>query len=335
MEYTREFTHGTAGEDVKAFQTNLLTLGYELPQWGADSQYGDETEAAAQEFCHAHHLDHCWEPCPVWLQEKVHEEAAAVPPEPDIWMPEGKGMFIQSFNSISGPEEVVAVVEEVGLTWVVIQALWQYADQSSKGYNWPDTFGLRKGYGCTKRAQECVTRLREHGVHVLPFAYPVPGKHEECIEILSRFAEAWGSPAVIADPEDPFKSETGAHLGAAQDLSGGLCEAFDSWGMSTYGAPWYHRSFPYEGFNTAPYGLPQTYSNFWLAVGKLARAHDEWTNLYGFKRLLTLYGTYSKTSSELAALLAIIEKMKPRATAGWKWGSTSEVEWDLIAEMAA
>jgi phage-related protein len=41
---------GSKGESVKAVQTALMSKGYELPKYGADSGYGDETVAAVKKF---------------------------------------------------------------------------------------------------------------------------------------------------------------------------------------------------------------------------------------------------------------------------------------------
>lgn len=41
---------GRKGEDVKELQVLLMELGYELPKWGADGDYGRETEKAVKDF---------------------------------------------------------------------------------------------------------------------------------------------------------------------------------------------------------------------------------------------------------------------------------------------
>lgn len=41
---------GDTGDRVKDIQEVLLRLGYSLPRWGADGDFGDETEAAVTEF---------------------------------------------------------------------------------------------------------------------------------------------------------------------------------------------------------------------------------------------------------------------------------------------
>ena len=47
---SRDLRNGSKGADVTEMQTVLLQLGYELPVWGADGDFGDETEAAVRAF---------------------------------------------------------------------------------------------------------------------------------------------------------------------------------------------------------------------------------------------------------------------------------------------
>lgn len=41
---------GMVGEDVRKLQARLIELGYDLPKYGADGEYGSETVAAVKEF---------------------------------------------------------------------------------------------------------------------------------------------------------------------------------------------------------------------------------------------------------------------------------------------
>jgi peptidoglycan hydrolase-like protein with peptidoglycan-binding domain len=51
-----ELKVGSKGEAVKELQEDLLALGYELPKYGADGDYGSETAAAVKAFQRAHGL---------------------------------------------------------------------------------------------------------------------------------------------------------------------------------------------------------------------------------------------------------------------------------------
>lgn len=48
--------NGDSGKAVKNLQNDLIQLGYKLPKYGADGQYGDETEQAVRRFQKDHGL---------------------------------------------------------------------------------------------------------------------------------------------------------------------------------------------------------------------------------------------------------------------------------------
>ena len=54
---TRLLRRGMRGDDVKELQTLLLRLGYALPKYGADGDFGSETRAALKQFQKAAHIE--------------------------------------------------------------------------------------------------------------------------------------------------------------------------------------------------------------------------------------------------------------------------------------
>lgn len=52
----RELKKGCKGEDVAELQRDLMQLGYALPKYGADGDFGSETEKAVKAFQTDHHL---------------------------------------------------------------------------------------------------------------------------------------------------------------------------------------------------------------------------------------------------------------------------------------
>lgn len=46
----RTIRNGDEGEDVRLLQNHLMTLGYDLGKWGADGDFGDQTEIAVTAF---------------------------------------------------------------------------------------------------------------------------------------------------------------------------------------------------------------------------------------------------------------------------------------------
>lgn len=54
---SRTLSKGCVGADVKALQEALMKLGFSLPKYGADGDYGSETEGAVKTFQRDHCLD--------------------------------------------------------------------------------------------------------------------------------------------------------------------------------------------------------------------------------------------------------------------------------------
>jgi len=54
---SRVLKNGSEGNDVKEMQSGLIRLGYDLGSWGADGDFGDQTEMAVKQFQRDHDLD--------------------------------------------------------------------------------------------------------------------------------------------------------------------------------------------------------------------------------------------------------------------------------------
>jgi peptidoglycan hydrolase-like protein with peptidoglycan-binding domain len=48
----RSLYRGKTGDDVKALQSRLISMGYDLGEWGADGDFGSKTKIAVQRFQH-------------------------------------------------------------------------------------------------------------------------------------------------------------------------------------------------------------------------------------------------------------------------------------------
>lgn len=53
---SRVLKNGSEGNDVKEMQSGLIRLGYDLGRWGADGDFGDQTEMAVKQFQQDHRL---------------------------------------------------------------------------------------------------------------------------------------------------------------------------------------------------------------------------------------------------------------------------------------
>ena len=54
---SRVLKNGSEGDDVKQMQAGLIRLGYDLGRWGADGDFGDQTEMAVKQFQKNHGLE--------------------------------------------------------------------------------------------------------------------------------------------------------------------------------------------------------------------------------------------------------------------------------------
>ncbi len=71
--YTRLLKRGRRGDDVKALQEALEKLGYSLGSWGADGDFGGDTEKAVIQFQKDNGLDHDGEAGPMTI-DKINEK---------------------------------------------------------------------------------------------------------------------------------------------------------------------------------------------------------------------------------------------------------------------
>ena len=271
------------------------------------------------------------------------------------WRPTGNGMFVQSLSQAKlTPARIRKRVEQAGLSWVCIQALWQDRHGDAKTYNRPDKIGgIPKSYGSRKKDRADVEAFLEAGVDVVPFAYPTPrGSAGQVVDVLAEYALDWGSPGVVIDPEAEWKARSLAGQRRHATKAALLCEALDlvypdAWAFTSFGAPWWHESFPWATFSVAPFAIPQTYdgrNN--LGPDYPARSHASY-RAEGFREIAGAFGTYGagKTSRDLRTLIQGVRaeigafgipepgggpKSVPTLI-GWKWETTSAREWAVIA----
>lgn len=71
---------GDRGAHVEALQLGLIQLGYDLPRFGADGWYGDESDEAATDFAFAHGLYKAEGQTSEQLAEAIAAAAKAPPP---------------------------------------------------------------------------------------------------------------------------------------------------------------------------------------------------------------------------------------------------------------
>ena len=132
----RVLKNGMEGDDVRALQEALISLGYDCGRYGADGEFGDGTELALISF----QEDMAIEADGVYGQEshgamrKALEDAGQVPDAPKIVRIEGGNCWVRSMPSTAGKKLGVAhegdrltyggETSEDGWLWV------QYANQN-------------------------------------------------------------------------------------------------------------------------------------------------------------------------------------------------------------
>lgn len=115
--YMRELKKGSKGEDVKAVQTRLISLGYALPKYGADGDFGNETVSAVRAYQKANTLDvdgivgrQTW--ATLFSGEQIKQEAATPAPEPEAPIAPTVG-YTRPLKSGSRGEDVRQVQERL------------------------------------------------------------------------------------------------------------------------------------------------------------------------------------------------------------------------------
>ena len=101
---SRVLKNGSEGNDVKEMQSGLIRLGYDLGRWGADGDFGDQTEIAVKQFQSDHGLavnDAFDEKCVAVLDAAL--VAISLPVEdPQSVVIEGGDCYIRSEAGTSG-----------------------------------------------------------------------------------------------------------------------------------------------------------------------------------------------------------------------------------------
>ncbi len=103
---SRTLRQGDSGDDVTALQKDLLSLGYALPKYGADGDYGAETVAAVKVFQKEAGLEADGEAGPMtWAALEAALDEAEKRPDPDPAKPSGETLTVKdgSWNLRTGP----------------------------------------------------------------------------------------------------------------------------------------------------------------------------------------------------------------------------------------
>lgn len=253
-------------------------------------------------------------------------------PGPVILDQAGKGVFATYVDSAprgrayARSRDIRARCIPVGVEWVAALVLWQDADGTS-----------RRPPGDLRRAVDTLGA----DVRVVPWAYVVPGRHEEALDALEAEAEDCGHRTVILDAEAEWYGQSASVAAYASGLRTRGLEGV----LTSYGAPWYHGTFPWRAWARAcRWGMPQVYDGGARSLGLdyPTRGIDAWARLGWGDRLVPLSRGYAAKGRELArwdgAAIAELASRTPRpagALGWWSWASLqqSPERWRGVASV--
>lgn len=314
----RDYKYGMKGAHIVSLQESLVFAGYELI---IDGDFGAETKQAIEQFEADYARDGTMSFAVdirslTMLFNQVHVEPGPTPPPPPVSRsPEGKGMFIRSLVGTGSVENMKAYIIERGIRWIAVQRIWQYPDES-KLYN-------ADQWAAYKEAWE------ETGCDLWIWGWAIPGKTDEYLEVISTTAAEWGAVGIIIDAEAPwYGEEEEATILIDKMAATGL-----PIGITSYGAPWFHTSFPFAEFSKAAFGVPQIYdSDNSMPDDYPTRSVDTWLGL-GYVHVVPASSAYGKTGAQMTDLLSRTPTPDDAIT-WWDWYNANAApgRWDAIGE---
>lgn len=243
-----------------------------------------------------------------------------VEPGPPAIAPLGKGMFIRTLTKAGTVKQVVDQMKQCGLSWVAIQRIWQYpGDVAFKPYN-------------TNTLPDYAEALRDSGHEVWLWGYPesAPNKHQEFVDELVGHAVKVNARGIIVDPEAPFIGKPDEAVMLMKLLRHAADTASLGLGMTSYGAPWFHPTFPWSAFLSADFGMPQIYdANDNLGEEYPANAVAAWKKV-GFKHIVPASAAFNKGKEQMTELLA--RTPADSAVCWWDWYHCLQdsTRWDVV-----
>jgi hypothetical protein len=220
-------------------------------------------------------------------------------------LPKGKGLFVRTVDSVGGVDRVVQWTKWAGVSWLCVQFIWQYDNiyEADRLYNLNRFAALRD-----KAAQA--------GIALWLWGYPNQmgvSRFGDALATAQSLAQAEG---VILDPESSWYNQTG-HATALVQVSREAV-AGKPVGVTSYGYPPYHPSFPWSQFAAAAdFGVPQVYKGVEIGPDYQKLGVEAYQAL-GFKAVIPALAAYDFGPAEM---LAIYERT-PRPDGAVIW-------WDM------
>lgn len=259
--------------------------------------------------------------------EDAEQDAAPV-----LRLPAGKGMWTGNLAGAGTPAQMAARMRDNGISWLAVHVL--------------EIGGARRNPRRTLERYFTALRaeLTDPALGFWLWGWPPPGRHEVFVPAIVTAALEVGAQGVIIDVEAHWKWPAGnaarqaERRAQATALMDALLPAAHAAGLSvgftSYGAPWFHRRFPWEQFTRADFSLPQIYDgdNNQDVPAFAPRCDREW-RAYGFRGVMPISNAYSKTAAQMRLLLQHTP-VTDGAVSWWWWHAASRARWAVIRDYA-
>ena len=199
-------------------------------------------------------------------------------------LPKGKGVFIIDLPS-QGPEYLIERLRYLGIQWVAIEIAWYGPPGPPSSYDaLGRTHNMENG-----RLAAFVPELTAAGIQCWVWGYPAPDRIPAFVDnVKDAYQAAPALSGVIIDPEEPWYGAQ--HGPALEDIISRLKGLGRPVGLSSYGRPSYHPTFPWRAIGGVDFGMPQIYSE--LGAGYPPKADQEWRS-FGVPYIVPLNGASS------------------------------------------
>jgi hypothetical protein len=172
-------------------------------------------------------------------------------------------------------QKLTAKLLKAGITWVAIGGPWH----DRRGMRWMNR---------PSRVHRYAEAIDASGIDVHIWGYPwhdtVPQFVKRMSECTNDYVKGW-----LLDPELGLKKHTDEAVALykkSRNATPGLVL-----GMTSYGLPYGHKTFPWKAFAKSDYGSPQLYTYSKSQIDRIARGMEGWTAL-GYDVVIPSFGTY-------------------------------------------
>ncbi len=175
----------------------------------------------------------------------------------------------------------------------------------------------------TKDLAQFTNEIRAGGIDVWLWGWPQPDAIDEFVDHFVDVVGATNPSGYVLDMEKAWYS--GCRPQAAE-LVARLRQATDlPLGLSSYGRPDMHKSFPWQELSSLDFGLPQIYdSTNKYGDGFAQRCIDDWQG-HGFQRIVPTLGANS-TSAERMKVIFDNTPLEDGACTWWSFGGLIQSE---------